>query len=235
MKKKILVLEDDKIQIDLVHAVLVDEYDLVCCRTIEEAENNLHDNRFDMFMVDINLPDGNGLNFCTRLRNDKNFEAIPVFVISSNSDVYTKISSLELGADDYITKPVHPIELKTKIKNKFRRLEIESGVTNFYKIDKFHIDYEKRRLLIENKNAEAKEVELTNKEFDLFALLARNEGRIFSRQELIDRIWFKNMSITDRVIDTHMAAIRKKIKPYSNYITSEYGIGYKFKITAVKK
>lgn len=228
--KKILVLEDDKIQIDLVNTVLREDYSLIFANRIEDADSLLQDHNFDMFMIDLGLPDGNGLNFCTKIRNDRTYQKIPIFIISSNTDVYTKIASLELGADDYITKPVHPIELKTKIKNKFKRLQDESGASNLYKADKFHIDYEKRRLLIEMEDQKTKEIELTNKEFDLFALLAKNEGRVFSRQDLIDKAWSKNINITDRVVDTHVASIRKKITPYSEYITSEYGIGYKFKI-----
>lgn len=228
--KKILILEDDRIQIDLVTAILRDDYTLVLASRIEDADALLLEHSFDMFMIDLGLPDGNGLNFCTKIRNDKFYQKIPIFIISSNTDVYTKIASLELGADDYITKPVHPVELKTKIKNKFKRLQEEAGSSNFYKVDKFHVDYEKRSLQIEVKDTEIKEIELTNKEFDLFALLAKNEGRVFSRQDLIDKAWSKNINITDRVVDTHVASIRKKIKPYSDYITSEYGIGYRFKI-----
>jgi DNA-binding response OmpR family regulator len=228
--KKILVLEDDRVQIDLVSSILKDDYSLVFANRIEDADDLLLQHSFDMFMIDLGLPDGNGLNFCTKIRNDKTYQKIPIFIISSNTDVYTKIASLELGADDYITKPVHPIELKTKVKNKFKRLEDEMGASNFYKTDKFHIDYEKRRLLIELKDNEVREIELTNKEFDLFALLAKNEGRVFSRQDLIDKAWSKNINITDRVVDTHIASVRKKIAPYGDYISSEYGIGYKFKI-----
>src|SRR5690606_9878186 len=106
----------------------------------------------------------------------------------------------------------------------------ERGFGSVYKIDKFHVDYEKRRLLVEDESAKTREIELTNKEFDLFALLAKHEGRVFSRQDLIDKAWSKNINITDRVVDTHVASLRKKIKPYSEYISSEYGIGYRFKI-----
>lgn len=233
--KKILVLEDDRIQIDLVNAVLREDYSLIFANRIEDADTMLMNHSFDMFMIDLSLPDGNGLNFCTKIRNDKSYQKIPIFIISSNTDVYTKIASLELGADDYITKPVHPIELKTKIKNKFKRLNDEAGSSNFYKIDKFNIDYEKRRLHVDLKDGSTKEIELTNKEFDLFALLAKNEGRVFSRQDLIDKAWSKNINITDRVVDTHVASIRKKISPYSDYISSEYGIGYKFKLPKESK
>ena len=228
--KKILIVEDDRIQLDLVSAVLKEDYSLVFAKTIEDADKLLMEHTFDMFIIDLSLPDGNGLNFCTKIRNDKSYQKIPIFIISSNTDIYTKIASLELGADDYITKPAHPIELKTKIKNKFKRLQEEMGVSNLYKVDKFDIDYEKRRVSLELSDGSRKEVELTNKEFDLFALLAKNEGRVFSRQDLIDRAWSTNINITDRVIDTHVASIRKKISPYSEYVSSEYGIGYRFRV-----
>lgn len=132
--KKILVLEDDRIQIDLVNAVLREDYSLVFANKIEDADAMLMNHSFDMFMIDLGLPDGNGLNFCTKIRNDKSYQKIPIFIISSNTDVYTKIASLELGADDYITKPVHPIELKTKIKINLKGLVMKLVLLIFIKL-----------------------------------------------------------------------------------------------------
>jgi len=225
---KILIVEDDKVQVELLSVALKEQFQVTVVNSIHEAEDQIKQRDYDMIIIDIGLPDGSGLNFLTRLRMDRHYSGCPIFILSSQSDLYTKISGLELGADDFLSKPIHPLELKARIKSKLYRLEQKDKSGKTLQVHTFSVDLEKRQVMIEEDKGGLKRIELTNREFDLLVLLLRHEGVIFSRQDLIDRIWSKDHFITDRVVDTHVAAIRKKVSPYSKCIKTEYGLGYKF-------
>tara|TARA_B100001248_G_C27399360_1_gene468686 strand:+ start:1796 stop:2488 length:693 start_codon:yes stop_codon:yes gene_type:complete len=224
--KKILVVDRDEIQNKILRNTLENDYELLFANSLSDAIDIFETEVIDFCIMELHLPDGSALNFCSRVRNSKQNQWLPIFIISANADTYNKLSSLELGADDYITKPLFPAEIRLKLRNYFRRLEQKNEVL-LPKNLPFHVNTKKRTIYIVE-NHESRALDLTSKEYDLLLTFLINVERVFSRQELLDLIWSKDHHVVDRVIDTHISILRKKISPYSKCLCSEYGSGYKF-------
>jgi two-component system phosphate regulon response regulator PhoB/two-component system alkaline phosphatase synthesis response regulator PhoP len=181
----------------------------------------LKKNAPDIFILDIMLPDMDGFDICKNLRKNYKFERTPVIFLSAKSDEFDKVLGLELGADDYITKPFSPKELSARVKAVFRRysdnaaqVKVSSGIT----IDKTAMDV----------YSDNKKVNLTSVEFKLLELLTSKKNRVFSRDEILDIVWGEDAVITDRTVDVHIKNLREKIGKNGKCIKNVRGIGYKF-------
>ena len=173
--------------------------------------------KFDLLLLDLTLPNLDGLEVCERVIKQKN---IPIIISSARNDVNDKIKALELGADDYIPKPFSPKILLYKIAAIFRRgsSDTQKQTSIVYKdlcmdIDGFHL-YHK-----------GKEIVLTQKEFSLLRLMLENKGKVFTRQMLLDRLWDSETFVEDRIVDSHIKNIRKKLD--ADYIETIRGVGYR--------
>ncbi len=224
MGKKILVVDDEKKITEIVSAYLErDNFSVITAYDGKAALEAVKKYTPDLIILDLMLPEISGWEVCQTLRKDSN---IPIIMLTARDETTDKIVGLELGADDYVTKPFDAKELVSRVKAVLRRYEGTSTGT----VKKIHtgdltIDIEKRLITRGEQN-----IELTPIEFDLLQLLAAHPGRVFSRLQMLDSIQGDAYEGYERTIDSHIKNLRKKIEPEPEnpkYIITVYGVGYK--------
>ena len=200
--KLILVVEDEpNIAAPLIRVLKEQGFDAMRVATIFEAKDAMKNNNFSAIVLDIGLPDGNGFDFCKELRKSNN---IPILFLTALSDEVDKIVGLEIGADDYMTKPFSSREVSAKLKAILRRVKEH---TSDSRDSQFKIDDEKKRITYKGDK-----VSTSNLEYKILKLLIESPGRVFSRDEIMDNCWDDSVMSLNRTVDTHIKTIRKKIK-----------------------
>ena len=229
--KKIFLIEDDPeiIQLLSIHFA-APYYQLTSCINGGEAIEQLTREAYDLIILDIMLPDMDGFEVCRQLR-DKGIN-YPLLTLTSLSDETDKVVALELGADDYVTKPFGIRELTARVKALLRRYDHQTNDKHNSPDNKeivvkdLFINKHKRQALLYNKR-----IELTAKEFDLLYLLASNKGKVFSRQEILELVWGFTFKGYEHTVTSHINRLRIKIEPNINepsYILTAWGVGYRF-------
>lgn len=227
MMNSILIVDDEIAIRELLKFNLENEgFKVTSAADGEEALALLNDKKFDLVILDVMLPGINGMEVCRRMRSDSSLEAIPVIMLTARGEEIDKVLGLELGADDYITKPFGVRELIARIKVRLRR-------TNSPKEEEVIM---RGDLIIEPSSYSVKvrneQIDFTPKEFDLLRLLASYPGKVYTRDELLEKIWGYEYAGDTRTVDVHIRHIRLKIeKDPANpeYIETLRGIGYRFK------
>jgi DNA-binding response OmpR family regulator len=225
MSKKILVVEDDENVANLVTTYFKNEkWNVSKVFNGEEALEIAYENSYDLIILDLMLPKLSGLEFIKEYRKEFN---TPVIMLTAKITEQDIIQGLDLGADDYVTKPFSPKELVSRAKAVFRRIDKQNifAEKKILSIKNLQIDVNLKIVLIDNKN-----VNLTPKEFSILQNLCSYPGKIYSRQEIIDTVFGFDFDGFDRTIDTHIANLRKKLKiadPQNEYVESVYGLGYR--------
>ena len=223
MKRRILVVDDEKKIVDIVKAYLERErYQVIVAYDGEEALDMAREQQPDLLVLDLMLPGISGWDVCRILRKESD---IPIIMLTARDEVTDKIVGLELGADDYVTKPFDPKELVSRVKSVLRRSQGSAIYSTVLKVGELSIDVEKRLALIAGEA-----VELTSTEFDLLKIMAQHPGRVYSRMKLLDEIQGDSYEGYERTIDSHIKNLRKKIEPDPNqprHIITVYGVGYK--------
>ncbi|HOQ01293.1 MAG TPA: response regulator transcription factor [Acetivibrio clariflavus] len=230
MKKRILIIEDEVSIAELQRDYLeINGYEVDIEKTGDKGLARALREDFDLIILDLMLPNIDGFEICRKIREFKN---IPILMVSARKEDIDKIRGLGLGTDDYITKPFSPNELVARVTAHISRYERLVGSnekkSKTISVRNLVIDKDARRVWVEGQ-----EVTLTTKEFDLLLFLAENPNRVFSREELFDRIW--NMDAVGDVstVTVHIKKIREKIELDSSkpqYIETIWGIGYRFKV-----
>lgn len=229
-KHKILIVEDDKYIINFISMSLKKEdYDFVIAKTCGEANALFYANRPDMIILDLGLPDGDGIEI---IKNVREISKIPIIVVSARQEEEEKIQALDLGADDYVTKPFSPSELVARVKAHLARYERLIGSNmpqnDIIEIRGIKIDKTARRVWV---NGEEKQ--FTTKEFDLLTFLAENPNHVFTKEELFRKIWDMESIGDIATVTVHIKKIREKIEMNTNkpqYIETIWGVGYRFKL-----
>lgn len=227
--KKVLVVEDDPNISQLIQIHLHDlGYQIQVCNHGREGFELANSNPFDLIILDIMLPEMDGLTICQRLRAFDNFT--PILMITAKSEEIDKVIGLESGADDYITKPFKIREFIARVKAIMRRQDqfnlVASRETNLIKFDSLEIDEKKRKVVLNEVR-----MDLTPKEFDLLVLMAKNPGRSYSRGELLELIWGYDFSGYEHTVNAHINRLRSKIEQdpnNPNFILTTWGVGYRF-------
>lgn len=227
--KKILLVEDDPEIAEMLNLHFDSSlYNLTSSFTGKDALGKISNEIYDLIILDIQLPGSNGLEICKKLR--ENDSQTPVLMLTSRSEESDKVLALELGADDYITKPFGILELLARIKALLRRGEMHlinnEQQTNDIICKDLYIDKNKKKASIKGKR-----LELTAKEFDLLVLLAGNPGKSFTRQELLKSVWGLAFAGYEHTITAHINRLRIKIETNLNhpeYILTSWGTGYRF-------
>lgn len=223
-KLNILIVEDEQNIVDVIRAYLLKEgYNVLVAQNGKDALQTLNNHSISFVILDLMLPDLSGEEVCINIRKKS---SVPILMLTAKVEEEDKIYGLNIGADDYITKPFSPKELVARMKAILRRNDpgiIKSSI----------LEFNHRHLKINLDNMEAlvseKTVELTMTEFRLLALLASNSGKVFTREELVTKILGYDYEGYDRTIDTHIKNLRQKIEKDENkYIITVYGAGYKF-------
>ncbi len=225
--RKVLVVEPDTgTRREIKQVCEQDGYQVIEADAGSEAIRQLESTKPSMVLLEVTLPDAAGFDVCRELR--KLDPAVPVIMMSSRSDEIDAVVALEIGADDYVTKPLRLRELVARMAAHLRRARLESAEAMRSRLEfrDLVIDVNERRVYKSNK-----EVELTHTEFDLLTFLASNAGKVLSREKILNSIWGYEYPIETRVIDVHIRNLRRKIetqpsRPY--YILAVPGIGYRF-------
>lgn len=224
MTKNVLIV-DDAVAIvkGLKYSLEQDEYSVVTAYDGEEALAKFRETNPDIIILDIMLPKIDGLEVCRTIRKTS---IVPIIMLTAKDDDNSKITGLEIGADDYMTKPFNVMELKARIKAILRRYLSENRMqeSSLLQIDNIEINTLGRKIKI-NDN----EINLTAKEFDLLLLLALNKGKAYSREELLEIIWGYEYFGDVRTVDVHVRRLREKIEEVPSkprYIMTKWGTGY---------
>jgi DNA-binding response OmpR family regulator len=223
MTRKILVVDDEKKIVDILKAYLEKEgYAVITAYDGREALNSARRDLPDLIILDLMLPEVTGWDVCRELRKESD---VPVIMLTARDDTTDKIIGLELGADDYVTKPFEPKEVVSRVRAILRRSEKKPAVNTTMQIGDITVDSEKYTV-----SRGGSPVELTAFEFELYKTLAEHPGRVFSRAQLLDMLQGDAYEGYERNIDTHIKNLRRKLalehgKP-GNIITV-YGVGYK--------
>jgi two-component system alkaline phosphatase synthesis response regulator PhoP len=226
MKKKILIIEDEQDLIKGLKLNLSDEgYDVDWAVNGGEGLRKAVEEAPDLIILDIMLPEMDGLEVCRKLRQ-KNI-GIPVIMLTAKGGEIDKVVGLEIGADDYMTKPFSIRELLARIKARLRHAEREGkSVPELYSFSDIEIDFNKFKI-----KRKGKEQDLTSLETDILKYFVIHRGEVVSRNDLLDKIWGYDSYPTTRTVDNHILKLRKKIEEdpsHPRYILSVYGGGYRF-------
>jgi two-component system, OmpR family, alkaline phosphatase synthesis response regulator PhoP len=220
--KKILIADDEPDILEILQFNLETEgFEVFIAKNGNEAIEAAKKHLPDLIILDVMMPYKNGIEVCNILRLQPAFKETLIVFLSALSDEVTEVKGLETGADDYLTKPISPKILITKINALFRRLNKE--VSTIIQLGDLEIDREK--YIIRYKGDE---IVLARKEFELLALLASKPGKVFLRQEILSQIWGTEVIVGDRTIDVHIRKIRQKLN--LDCISTVKGVGYKFEM-----
>jgi len=222
MKTKVLVVDDEQDILDLVRYQLEREgYQVVGCRDGKAALDLVGRERPDLVVLDLLMPGVDGLEVCRRLRQDS---AIPIIMLTAKAEETDKVIGLELGADDYVTKPFSPRELVARVKAILRRGAAlsEEGVVS---LGELTMDFARYQVLLAGKG-----VSLTAKEIELLRALVQARGRVLSRDFLLERVWGYDRAaeIESRTVDVHIRRLREKLGLEARRIVTVKGVGYRF-------
>lgn len=222
--EKILVVDDEKNIVELVKFNLEKEgFEVVCAYNGDEALEVARREKPDLIILDIMMPGKSGLDVCRILRAESK---VPIIMATAKGEEVDKILGLELGSDDYVTKPFSPRELISRIKAILRRTSDKVITENMLQFGELTIDLIKRDVKLKNKP-----LNLKPKEFDLLKILSTNQGKVFTRDFLLEQLWGYDYLGDTRTVDVHMRRLRQKLeinpaKPL--YLKTIHGIGYKF-------
>ena len=220
--KKILIADDEPDILEIIKFNLQTEgYEVLTAKNGDEAIDQAKKHQPDLIILDIMMPGKNGIDVCTILRMQPAFKETLIIFLSALSDEETEIRGLETGADDYLTKPISPKILISKVNALFRRLNKEGG--DMLQHGDLKIDREKYII-----NYQSNDIILARKEFELLALLASKPGKVFLRNEILNQVWGTEVIVGDRTIDVHIRKIRQKLD--LDCITTVKGVGYKFEL-----
>lgn len=218
--KKILIADDEPDILEIIQYNLQNEgYEVATAKNGNQAIEQARRFNPDLIILDIMMPGKNGIEVCNILRMQPAFNDTLIIFLTALSDEGTEVKGLETGADDFVTKPVSPKVLVSKVNALFRRVNKEE--TGNLQIGDLKIDRERY-----NVNYQGQDIILARKEFELLALLAGKPGKVFLRNEILNQVWGTEVIVGDRTIDVHIRKIRQKLN--LDCITTVKGVGYKF-------
>lgn len=221
---KTILLVDDAPEIQLaVQVALGSGFLCICCTDTKSALENLQQRRFDLAIIDIVLDEGTGFELLAQIRQKPNLHNLPVIFLTSKANPSDKVLAFSVGADDYIVKPFEPLELRARVDAKLKRMSEPQIIRG-----QFRLNLGTQQAFIQNQSQET-EAQLTPNEFKLLAYFLINEGQILSREKILTSVWGQSLNVTDRTIDTHVYALRKKLGDSASCISSVFGEGYRFK------
>ncbi len=226
--RQILCVEDNAEMRVLVEASLP-HYRLNFADSLGAAREFLKTRSVDLVILDLELPDGNGLNFLTELKTIYTHDEVPVFILTGKTEISNKVLAFNVGAEDFIAKPFDPLELSARIDAKMKKLERLQDRAENVRIGDLFASLPKQRIW-HILNGKETTIDLTTIEFKILMTLARHPERIYSREQLLDEVWGNDTHITDRTVDTHVGHVRKKIAESNVKIETVIGEGYRLVI-----
>ncbi len=225
--KHILVVDDEADLVELVSYNLKKEgFNVDSALDGEKALSKIKKGRYDLVVLDLMLPGIQGMELCRILRNDPKTEALPIIMLTAKGEEVDKILGLEMGADDYVTKPFSPRELVARVKAVLRRAMEKPAPEKILKAGELVIDRERYTVSVKGKS-----IKLSATEFKLLLFLAERKGKVFNREHLLDAVWSDEAFVEPRTVDVHIRRLRSQIEEdpaHPRYIKTLRGIGYFF-------
>ena len=228
MNNKILVADDEKEIRDLLEIYLLNEgYKVVKAKDGQEALDIIENEDVDLLVLDIMMPKVNGIEVCKKVRQNKN---MPILMLSAKSEDMDKIQGLMTGADDYMTKPFNPLEFTVRVKallwrSYYLNNNNSSEESDLINVGSLTIDKTRHRVV-----ADGEEISLTAREFDILYLMASNKGRVFSSEEIFEKVWKEKYFQSNNTVMVHISRLRDKLDKHLNgekIIHTVWGVGYK--------
>lgn len=225
MPKRILVVDDEPSIVELIRVNLEDGgYDVGVAADGDEALERFSQEAWDLVILDLMLPGVDGIEVCRRIRKESQ---VPIIMLTAKADEIDRVLGLEMGADDYVTKPFSPRELLARVRAILRRVPDTVVTGELIQYGRLRLNLEKRTVEIDGDR-----VQLTPREFDLLHLLARYPGRIFQRDYLLEQLWEYEYTGGTRTVDVHIRRLRQKLEHHPQYaeaIETVHGIGYRLR------
>jgi DNA-binding response OmpR family regulator len=225
---RILLVDDEQgVQTLLTYPLRRDGYEVIAAQDGHEALRRFAEQRFDLVVLDLMLPKLDGIEVCKRMRSRSQ---VPIIMLTAKGDEIDKVVGLEMGADDYITKPFSMREFRSRVKAALRRSRMpgaQQAVSEPIRSGDLHIDFERRAVTMRGEP-----VRLTYVEFEILAALARAPGRVLSRETLLESVWGDSEYRDPRTVDVHIRHLREKIERQSRspeYLLTVRGVGYRFR------
>jgi two-component system phosphate regulon response regulator PhoB len=225
MKPKILVVDDEPDALEVLGFKLREAgFTPVFATDGAKALASVRADRPDLIVLDLMLPEIDGLEVCKILRRDSATVSIPILMLTAKAAEMDRVLGLELGADDYVTKPYSPRELVLRIRKLLQRTQATDEAGEHLRLGRMEIDIPRHAATVDGQL-----VALTATEFNLLALLAKRRGRVQTRERLLQDVWGYETAIDTRTVDTHMRRLREKVGPVAECLETIRGIGYRFK------
>ncbi len=224
---KILVIDDaEEIALMVESAFNPDSFTIEAAYSVKDALKKVKETQYSLVIIDIGLPDGNGLDLFLKIRALPAYAKVPMVFLTSNEEVSSIVSAFSLGADDYIVKPFHLLELRARIE---RRLvsnapPIKAELTQIT-AGELVITPASQRVKVRGRNDV---IDLTPREFKILLLLIHSPDDVFSRKKILENVWGEKINVTERTVDAHVCYLRKKLGNFAGYIESVPGAGYRF-------
>ena len=229
MKTKILLVDDEKDIVEFIKYNLeLENYQVITAYDGEEALKKMSQHP-DLVILDIMMPKLSGYDVCKKIRAEKEFQFVPIIFLTAKSSEIDEILGLELGANDYIRKPISPQKLVARVKSNLRKVAVEDVLNlitgkEVYQAHGLVIDVQKHSIKINSK-----EKIFPKKEFEILLFLIKHPGRVFSREALLQNVWGTDVFIVERTVDVHIRKIREKLDNLADIIETIKGVGYRFK------
>jgi DNA-binding response OmpR family regulator len=223
-----LLCIDDTPEVQImVRRTFANSAKVVSAETLSDGYLQLSQNNIDLILLDLNLPDGDGLQLFNKIHSEEKYENIPIIILTSKGQIQDKIMGFHLGAEDYIVKPFDPAELKIRVETRVNRYQVSKLNESIVHVGNLIINQFEQRVSI-NSGSSAQDIDLTTTEFRILSYLAKHKDHVVTREQIISATWKHGYSISDRTIDSHISRIRKKIQKSEFNISAIQGVGYKF-------
>lgn len=228
---KILCVEDSP-EYQLLVGQSLKNYDVTYASTLKDATEQLATNKYDLILLDLSLPDGDGISLFSDIsaKTDGSSHFFPVIVLSAFDSISNKVAAFSLGAEDFISKPFDLVELRVRVDAKIKKISVLREKSNFMKIGNLEIDSERHQVFVVSP-AGKEALSLTNLEYRILQILGKKPDRIFSREMLLNMAWGDTRHVTDRSVDVYISYLRKKLKSSNVSIETVTGSGYRLKLS----
>ncbi len=227
MKSKILLVDDERDIVELLQYNLEQEgFEVITAFDGHEALLKVHENP-DLIILDVMMPKMDGYEVCAKIRENDKYKSLPVIFLTAKSSEMDEVYGLNIGADDFIQKPVSPMKIIARVKSNLRRKENSGKPAEENKViavGPILIDREKYKITIDGEH-----IIFPKKEFEILSYLASSPGKVFPREKILGDVWGNDVYVVERTIDVHIRKIREKLGKYSAFIETIKGVGYRFK------
>jgi len=224
----LLVVEDSPEVRMVVDRSLNRDHEVITTASLNEARKALSMREVDLVILDIGLPDGSGLEFCKSLQEAEETRDLPVIFLTGKGEVQDRVAGLSSGAEDYIVKPFHPLELKARVETRLSKVQNRRQVGDQLRRGRVHMDVVLQKVQIEPEGGGAGvTLDLTPIEFKLLMFFMKSPDHVFPRDELIEAVWGDGVHVVRRAVDAHVSNLRKKIRGSGYTVKSVHGVGYR--------